>query len=78
MYYGALVYITMILAWIYFIYKDTCNKNKIVRSILLGLAIYAVFDLTNMAMFSDYSNLLSIVDIGWGGSLFGLSSYVAL
>jgi uncharacterized membrane protein len=36
----------------------------------MGLATYAVYDMTNYATFTQYNIKFAIVDILWGGTLF--------
>ena len=58
--------------------KQGEKQSKIVRnSIILGLIIYGVFDFTNLAIFENYSLKLGLIDMLWGGILFGVSSYIA-
>jgi uncharacterized membrane protein len=38
----------------------------------LGVAVYAVFDFTNLAMFKNYSLQFAIMDSLWGGVLMAL------
>jgi uncharacterized membrane protein len=72
------VYMLMILGWKLLIDRPNEKQSNIVRnSILLGLVIYGVFDFTNLAIFDNYSLKLGLIDILWGGLLFGISSYVA-
>lgn len=72
--YALVVYVLMILGWKLLI----DNKKNIVRnSVILGLVIYGVFDFTNLAIFDNYSLKLGLIDMLWGGLLFGISAYVA-
>ena len=76
--YALVVYVLMILGWKLLIDKQGEKQSKIVRnSIILGLIIYGVFDFTNLAIFDNYSLKLGLIDMLWGGILFGVSSYVA-
>jgi uncharacterized membrane protein len=43
-----------------------------------GVCIYAVFDLTNYSIFTDYDIRFAIADILWGGVLFVLARYLML
>jgi len=43
---------------------------------LLGLTIYAVYELTSMALLKKWSWLTVIMDTTWGGILFGLTTYL--
>ena len=76
--YALVVYVLMILGWKLLIDKQGEKQSNIVRnSIILGLIIYGVFDFTNLAIFDNYSLKLGLIDMLWGGILFGVSSYVA-
>jgi len=76
--YALVVYILMILGWKLLIDKPNEKQSNIVsNSIILGLIIYGVFDFTNLAIFDNYSLKLGLIDMLWGGILFGVSSYVA-
>lgn len=72
--YALVVYVLMILGWKLLI----DNKKNVVRnSVILGVVIYGVFDFTNLAIFDNYSLKLGLIDMLWGGLLFGISAYVA-
>lgn len=72
--YALVVYVLMILGWKLLI----DNKKNVVRnSVILGIVIYGVFDFTNLAIFDNYSLKLGLIDMLWGGLLFGISAYVA-
>jgi len=43
---------------------------------LFGLVIYAVYDFTNLATFSKWSLYLSVIDTFWGGTLFGVTTWI--
>jgi uncharacterized membrane protein len=43
---------------------------------LLGFTIYAVFDLTNLAILKDYPLMFAVVDIAWGTFAFGAANSV--
>ena len=72
--YALVVYVLMILGWKLLIDN---KKNSVRNSIILGLVIYGVFDFTNLAIFDNYSLKLGLIDMLWGGILFGISAYVA-
>lgn len=46
------------------------------EAFLLGFCSYALFDLTNMAVFKKWDPVLSIIDMVWGGCLFFLTGKV--
>ena len=53
------------------------NENKIsyIKSFLLGIFVYMVYDGTNLATFKNWT-LLFITDVIWGGILFLLTTYI--
>jgi len=76
--YALVVYVLMILGWKLLIDRKGEKQTAIVRnSIILGIVIYGVFDFTNLAIFDNYSLKLGLIDMLWGGILFGVSSYIA-
>lgn len=67
------VYLLMSFALYYFIIKP---NRSVYDAILLGIVIYGVFDFTNYALFKEYSLLLALTDMLWGGILFGSSAFI--
>ncbi len=62
-------------AYWYFIH----GKTKPVRSAaILGGAMYGTFDLTNKAIFKNYSWSYAIQDTAWGVFAFSLASWIML
>lgn len=66
-----ITYIFLIFGLNYFIIK---RNRPVSDAALLGLVIYGTYDFTNLALFSNWSILLSIVDTMWGAVLFGLTT----
>lgn len=46
------------------------------KALLLGLCVYGVFNSTNLAMMSDYSLKVAVVDTLWGGALFAITAFI--
>ena len=68
-----LVYVVLIHGLNYFIIK----KNKSIKeAALLGFFTYAVYELTNLALFKNWSILTVIIDTTWGAVLFGLTTAI--
>ena len=66
-----LTYVVLIYGLNYFIIR----KNKSVQeAALLGFFVYAVYELTNLALFKNWSILTVIMDTTWGTILFGLTT----
>ena len=76
---GLLVYIALALIIIFWILPSIKSKSFIdafKNGFMLGALVYAVFDFTNMAIFSDWTYTISIIDTLWGGILTGLITYI--
>lgn len=43
---------------------------------LMGLVVYGVFDMTNMAILKNYPLTFAIVDMAWGTTVFGLVTVI--
>jgi len=73
-------YLGAILSYIFLLfllYKFIIIPRKPVQdAILLGMGVYAVFDFTNLAIFTNYPFFLGILDIIWGGLVFGLTTMI--
>jgi len=64
-------YIALVFGLYYFIIKD---RRSLFDAFLLGIVIYAVYDLTNLALLKNWTTKTAIIDILWGGILFTLTS----
>lgn len=77
--YGALSYLFIIFAGLYFVQSSTTKENykynSLVNGFLLGLSLYAVYDFTCLAIFKDYRLDIAIMDMIWGGVLMASSLY---
>ena len=62
-------YIFITFGLYYFIIKD---KRPIYEAFLLGLVIYAIYELTNKAIISNWNWLTVFIDSLWGGILFAI------
>lgn len=51
--------------------------EALVRSALLGLVVYGVYDLTNMATLKAWSLQLAVVDAAWGAFVTGMAGLSA-
>ena len=68
-----LVYVVLIYGLNYFIIR----KHKSVQeAALLGFFTYAVYELTNLALFKNWSIFTVIIDTTWGTVLFGLTTAI--
>ena len=71
---GAIIcYIFLIMGLNYFIIKP---NSSIQDAFLFGLVIYAVYETTNLALFTKWSWLTVLMDSLWGGILFALTAFI--
>jgi uncharacterized membrane protein len=68
-----ITYIIMTCGFYYFIIN---NKNNIIDAILLGFFVYGIYEFTNLSIFDNWSVEIVIMDILWGGFLFGITSKI--
>lgn len=68
-----LTYVVLIYGLNYFIIR----KHKSVQeAALLGFFTYAVYELTNLSLFKNWSITTVIIDTTWGAVLFGLTTAI--
>lgn len=70
---AAVVYLLLAIVMYHFVIK---KKFQIWEAVLLGLAIYGVFDFTCYAMFKNYDLRIALMDTLWGGVLFGSVAWI--
>ena len=46
------------------------------KAFLVGLSCYAVFEFTNLSIFTNYKLDIAIMDTVWGGVLFALVNFI--
>jgi uncharacterized membrane protein len=70
---GVLFYLIYVAALIVFVVEPSLQKQSLARAVGLGaffgLAAYAAFDLTCLALFKDFPMTAAVVDLAWGASL---------
>jgi uncharacterized membrane protein len=71
--YAALTYVFLIFGLNYFIIQ---RRKSIQEAALLGLIIYAVYELTNASLFSKWSFITVLIDTTWGAILFALTTAI--
>ena len=75
---GLFVYILMTLAIMIFVLPQATSKtNALLLGALLGFISYGIFDGTNLAIFTDYSTKMAIIDIAWGTFIMGIGALSA-
>lgn len=73
LFYGLICYFTLTFSLYYFIIKD---KRSIYDAFLLGVCIYAVYETTTKAIFTNWNQWLVLVDSLWGGFLFSFITFL--
>ena len=66
-------YVFLIFGLNYFIIA----KHKSLKdAFMLGIVIYAVYELTNLSLLKNWSLLTVLLDTTWGGILFALTTFI--
>ena len=74
---AALVYVLIPLALYYFaIQPSKSEKDSIIKGSLLGLSMYGLYDLTNLATLKGWTTEMAIRDTLWGTVACGTASFV--
>jgi len=68
-----LCYIAIIFVLNYFILNKKLLPSD---AFLLGISIYAIYELTNKATLNEWSYVTVIIDTLWGGILFALTTWL--
>lgn len=73
-------YIVLVLAVVVFILPQFTGKpispGIFWYGALFGVVVYGVYDLTNLATLKDWSLKVTVLDMLWGGVIYGTTSYV--
>ena len=68
-----LFYLIYVAALVVFVVGPAVERQSLARAVLLGaffgLAAYAAYDLTSLALIRDYPLVAAVVDLAWGASL---------
>ncbi|MGE0632667.1 MAG: DUF2177 family protein [Pseudobdellovibrionaceae bacterium] len=73
------VYLLMSAAIVFFVLPRLQNTSitfSFFVGAFMGLIVYGVYDMTNMATLKDWSWSLSLIDMTWGCTIFGLVTLV--
>ena len=74
-----LCYIALVAAiYIFVINTNETKENKIFKAFILGLCIYAVYEMTNYALLDKWDVKTVIIDTLWGGILFALTTFLVI
>ena len=52
------------------------QQTSVYGAFLNGMAVYAVYDFTNLAILKDYTLKMALMDAVWGGVLFATGYYI--
>ena len=74
--------IPALLAWVcvavaYYFSVQEPFENKYLRGVVLAIGMYGVYNLTNLAIFPNYTNELAIRDTIWGTSLITMVTIIS-
>ena len=74
--------IPALLAWIcigvaYYYSVHEPFENKYLRGLILAIGMYGVYNMTNLAIFPDYTYELAVRDTIWGTSLITLVTFIS-
>jgi uncharacterized membrane protein len=66
-------YISLVFGLYYFIIRE---KKSLFDAFLLGIVIYSVYELTNLALLNNWLLTTVLLDSIWGGILFTLTTFI--
>ena len=69
-----IVYVLMAAGFTVFVYPQLSLENGVnvfLKSALMGLVVYGVYDMTNLAILKNYPLPFALVDMAWGSFAFG-------
>ena len=71
--YLILCYLILSFTIYYFVIKE---RKSILYSFILGFCIYAIYETSNMTIFTNWNQSIVFIDTLWGGVLFTLINYI--
>jgi uncharacterized membrane protein len=74
--------IPAILAWMcisiaYYYSVQKPFEDKYLRGLILSIGMYGVYNMTNLAIYKNYSYELAIRDTTWGTCLIGIVTFIS-
>jgi uncharacterized membrane protein len=76
-----LFYLIFVAALVVFVVQPAIEKQSLRHALLygafFGLATYAAYDLTNLALAKDFPTIVAVVDLAWGAVLSATVAAVA-
>jgi uncharacterized membrane protein len=77
---GVLFYLIYVAALVVIVVAPAVERQSLLRAVALGaffgLAAYAAYDLTSLALIRDYPPVAALVDLAWGTTLSAVVSGV--
>lgn len=78
---AAVFYLIFVAALLFFVVNPAIAANSVWRAAwmgaFLGFAMYATYDLTNMATLKDWPLVITAIDLAWGTFVTTVTSVVA-
>lgn len=78
---AVLFYVIYVAALLVFVVQPALEKQSLGHAVAMGaffgLAAYAAFDLTSLALLKDFTVVAAVVDLAWGATLSAVVSAVA-
>ena len=71
--YFVICYFFLTFALYYFVIRE---RKSPMDAFLLGISIYAVYELTNATLFTKWKEWVILIDSLWGGILFSIVTYI--
>jgi uncharacterized membrane protein len=72
-----LCYIALVIVlYMFVINTDASKEDKILKAFILGLCVYAVYEMTNYALLDKWRVKTVVIDTLWGGVLFALTTFL--
>lgn len=80
-YAGLIFYAINALAILFLVINPSLEKQDMIQALLhgglLGFAMYATYNFTNLALLRDWSIKVTLLDLGWGTFAAGLTSLIS-
>ena len=80
-YAGLIFYVINALAILFLVINPSLEKQDMIQALLhgglLGFAMYATYNFTNLALLRDWSIKVTLLDLGWGTFAAGLTSLIS-
>ena len=74
--YVVLSYLLMIYGLYDFVLPRINSKGDWIHGVKFGIIVYGVYDFVCASIFNKWNKKLMIIDIMWGGIVYGMISYI--